>query len=127
MVIWQAAAGSLKQLGMNAADIGVAPVPLPSRCRPAARTITSMVAGINMAIFKNTKNMYAALQFVKFMTSTPEQESLNSTYGSLPTVSAAYSRPGVPHPGCDHVPEHPQLERRADAAGDRRKARLRPP
>jgi multiple sugar transport system substrate-binding protein len=52
-----------------------------------------MVAGINMAVFKNTKNMSAALKFVKFMTSTPEQESLNGTYGSLPTVSAAYSDP----------------------------------
>jgi multiple sugar transport system substrate-binding protein len=93
MVIWQAASGSLKQLGMNAADIGVAPVPLPSPMPSGGKTVTSMVAGINMAVFKNTKNMSAALQFVKFMTSTPEQESLNGTYGSLPTVSAAYSDP----------------------------------
>ena len=93
MVIWQAASGSLKQLGMNAADIGVAPVPLPSPAPPGGKAVTSMVAGINMAVFKDTKNMSAALQFVKFMTSTPEQESLNGTYGSLPTVSAAYSDP----------------------------------
>src|ERR1019366_6715171 len=73
MVIWQAASGSLKQLGMNAADIGVAPVPLPSPMPSGGKTVTSMVAGINMAVFKNTKNMSAALQFVKFMTSTPEQ------------------------------------------------------
>jgi multiple sugar transport system substrate-binding protein len=93
MVIWQAASGSLKQLGMNAADIGVAPVPLPSPVPPGGKKVTSMVAGINMAIFKDTKNLSAALKFVKFMTSTPEQESLNGTYGSLPTVSAAYSDP----------------------------------
>jgi multiple sugar transport system substrate-binding protein len=93
MVIWQAASGSLKQLGMNAANIGVAPVPLPSPMPSGGKTVTSMVAGINMAVFKNTKNMSAALKFVKFMTSTPEQESLNGTYGSLPTVSAAYSDP----------------------------------
>jgi multiple sugar transport system substrate-binding protein len=93
MVIWQAASGSLKQLGMNAADIGVAPVPLPSPLPPGGKTVTSMVAGINMAVFKDTKNLSAALKFVKFMTSTPEQESLNGTYGSLPTVSAAYSDP----------------------------------
>ena len=73
MVIWQAASGSLKQLGMNAADIGVAPVPLPSPMPSGGKSVTSMVAGINMAVFKNTKNMSAALQFVKFMTSTPSR------------------------------------------------------
>jgi multiple sugar transport system substrate-binding protein len=93
MVIWQAASGSLASLGMNAADIGVAPVPLPSPMPAGGRNVTSMVAGINLAVFKDTKNMSAALKFVKFMTSTPEQESLNQTYGSLPTVSAAYSDP----------------------------------
>jgi multiple sugar transport system substrate-binding protein len=101
MVIWQAASGSLKQLGMNAADIGVAPVPLPSPAPPGGKAVTSMVAGINMAIFKDTKNMSAALKFVKFMTSTPEQESLNGTYGSLPTVSAAYSDPVFHTPAVD--------------------------
>lgn len=98
MVIWQAAAGSLKLDGMNSADIGVAPVPLPSPLPPGGRSITSMVAGINLAIFKDTPNMSAALKFVKFMTSTPEQEALNSTYGSLPTVSAAYSDPAFHTP-----------------------------
>jgi multiple sugar transport system substrate-binding protein len=98
MVIWQAASGSLAKLGMNAADIGVAPLPLPSPVPPGGKNITSMVAGINMAIFKNTKNMSAALKFVKFMTSTPVQESLNKTYGSLPTVSAAYTDPAFHTP-----------------------------
>ena len=98
MVIWQAASGSLAKLGMNAADIGVAPLPLPSPVPPGGKNITSMVAGINMAIFKNTKNMAAALKFVKFMTSTPVQESLNKTYGSLPTVSAAYVDPAFHTP-----------------------------
>jgi multiple sugar transport system substrate-binding protein len=98
MVIWQAAAGSLAQLGMKSADIGVAPVPLPSPMPAGGKTVTSMVAGINMAIFKDTKNMSAALKFVKFMTSTPEQETLNHTYGSLPTVTAAYSDPAFHSP-----------------------------
>lgn len=98
MVIWQASAGSLAKDGMNSADIGVAPVPLPSPLPPGGKPITSMVAGINMAIFKDTPNMSAALKFVKFMTSTPEQEALNSTYGSLPTVSAAYSDPAFKTP-----------------------------
>jgi multiple sugar transport system substrate-binding protein len=98
MVIWQAASGSLAKLGMNAADIGVAAVPLPSPMPAGGRNITSMVAGINLAVFKDTKNLSAALKFVKFMTSTPEQESLNATYGSLPTVSAAYSDPAFNTP-----------------------------
>jgi multiple sugar transport system substrate-binding protein len=98
MVMWQAASGSLAKLGMKAADIGVAPLPLPSPVPPGGRNITSMVAGINMAIFKDTKNMSAALKFVKFMTSTPVQESLNQTYGSLPTVSAAYTDPAFHTP-----------------------------
>jgi multiple sugar transport system substrate-binding protein len=98
MVIWQASAGSLAKDGMKSADIGVAPVPLPSPLPPGGKPITSMVAGINMAIFKDTPNMPAALKFVKFMTSTPEQEALNSTYGSLPTVSAAYSDPAFQTP-----------------------------
>jgi multiple sugar transport system substrate-binding protein len=93
MVLWQAAAGSLKQLGMDAADIGVAPVPLPSPTPPGGKKVTSMVAGINLAVFNNSKHKDAALQFVKFMTSTPEQQSLNKTYGSLPSVSDAYSDP----------------------------------
>jgi multiple sugar transport system substrate-binding protein len=98
MVFWQAASGSLAKLGMKASDIGVAPLPLPSPMPAGGKHITSMVAGINMAIFKDSKNLSAAEKFVKFMTSTPEQESLNSTYGSLPTVQAAYSDPAFHTP-----------------------------
>ena len=98
MVFWQAASGSLAKLGIPASDIGVAPLPLPSPMPPGGKKVTSMVAGINIAIFKDTKNLTAAKEFVKFMTSTPEQESLNATYGSLPTVSPAYSDPAFNTP-----------------------------
>ncbi len=98
MVFWQAASGSLAKLGMNASDIGVAPLPLPSPAPPGGKKITSMVAGINIAIMKNSPNLTAAEKFVKFMTSTPEQETLNKTYGSLPTVQAAYSDPAFSTP-----------------------------
>jgi multiple sugar transport system substrate-binding protein len=98
MVFWQSASGSLAKLDMPASEIGVAPLPLPSPLPPGGKKITSMVAGINIAIFKDTKNLAAAEKFVKFMTSTPEQESLNSTYGSLPTVAAAYSDPAFNTP-----------------------------
>ena len=98
MVIWQAASGSLAQLGMNPDDIGVAAVPLPSPVPAGGQKVTSMVAGINLAVFNFSKNQDAALQFVKFMTSTPEQQALNKTYGSLPSVSEAYSDPAFQTP-----------------------------
>src|SRR6202020_2702071 len=98
MVFWQTASGSLAKLGMKASDIGVAPLPLPSPMPAGGKKVTSMVAGINLAIFKDSKNVAAATKFVKFMTSTPTQESLNATYGSLPTVPAAYSDPAFNTP-----------------------------
>ena len=93
MVFWQAAAGSLKQFGMDPSAIGVAPVPLPATPPAGGKKVTSMVAGINMGIFKYTSHLNAAMKFVNFMTSTPEQEILNKTYGSLPSVSDAYADP----------------------------------
>jgi multiple sugar transport system substrate-binding protein len=93
MVIWQAAAGSLQQLGMNADDIGVAPVPVVDPLPSGGKPVTSIVAGINLAVMDNTKHKDDALQFVKFMTSTKTQTELNKTYGSLPTVTDAYTDP----------------------------------
>ncbi|GAA3206614.1 sugar ABC transporter substrate-binding protein [Actinocorallia longicatena] len=93
MFMNQASAGSFKNIGMNMDDLGVAPIPLPGTPPANSRKVTSFVAGINMSVFKNTKNKDAALEFVKFMTSAPEQALLNKTYGSLPTVQDAYSDP----------------------------------
>jgi multiple sugar transport system substrate-binding protein len=98
MVMWQAAAGSLKQFGMNAADIGVVPVPLPATPPSGGKKITSMVAGINLAVFKASSHQKEDLEFAKFMTSTPTQEALNATYGSLPSVSDAYANPAFQTP-----------------------------
>ena len=89
MVMWQAAAGSLDELGMDAADIGVAPIPAPA----GGEDVASIVAGINLAVFDNTEHKPQALDFVEFMTSTPNQIALNKTYGSLPAVQEAYSDP----------------------------------
>lgn len=91
MFMNQASAGSFKNIGMDMANLGVAPIPLPASAPPNGRKVTSFVAGINMSVFKNTKNPDAALDFVKFMVSAPEQALLNKTYGSLPTVQDAYS------------------------------------
>jgi len=90
MLMWQAAGTSLKAHGMNPEDYGVAPVPLPAGAT-GAKAVTSMVAGINLSVFRNTKNLDGSLQFVKFMTSTEEQKILNGTYGSLPPVKDAQS------------------------------------
>ncbi|MDQ1724511.1 MAG: multiple sugar transport system substrate-binding protein [Frankiaceae bacterium] len=98
MVFWQAASGSLKNFGMNDADIGVAPIPLPATMPAGGKKITSMVAGINLGVFKNTKYQDAALKFVNFMTSTDEQMILNKTYGSLPSIQSAYTDPAFQTP-----------------------------
>ena len=91
MLLWQAAASSLKAHGMTPDQYGVAPVPFPSPTPPGGKKVNSMVAGINLAVFANTKHKDAALKFVKFMTSDAEQVTLNKTYGSLPSVQGAYT------------------------------------
>lgn len=93
MLMWQAAASSLKSNGMSEADYGIAPIPFVTPTPSGGKKVNSMVAGINLSVFKNTKNRDAALKFVKFMTSDAEQQLLNKTYSSLPTVSSAYADP----------------------------------
>lgn len=93
MVLWQAAASTFEAHGMKPEDYGVAPVPVPSGTPGADKQTNSMVAGINMAVFKNTKNLDASQKFVKFMTSDAEQKVLNKTYGSIPPVKSAQEDP----------------------------------
>jgi multiple sugar transport system substrate-binding protein len=93
MLLWQAADTALKSHGMSPDDYGVAPVPFEDSAPSGGKHVNSMVAGINLAVFANTKHKDAALKFVKFMTSDAEQIALNKTYGSLPTVQGAYSDP----------------------------------
>jgi len=98
MLLWQAAGSALKAQNMSPDAYGVAPVPFLASPPSGGKRVNSMVAGINMAVFKHTKNRDAALQFVKFMTSDEEQVILNRTYGSLPSVKtvagdAAFAAP----------------------------------
>jgi multiple sugar transport system substrate-binding protein len=86
MLLWQAAGSGLKAQNMSPDAYGVAPVPFLASPPSGGKRVNSMVAGINMAIFKHTKNRDAALSFVKFITSDEEQVILNRTYGSLPSV-----------------------------------------
>ncbi|MEV6653775.1 sugar ABC transporter substrate-binding protein [Streptomyces sp. NPDC051219] len=98
MVLWQSAATTFKAHGMSDDDWGVAPVPVPSGTPGTGRNVNSMVAGINMAVFKNTKNIDGALKFVEFMTSDEENKLLNKTYGSIPPVKAAQQDPAFATP-----------------------------
>jgi multiple sugar transport system substrate-binding protein len=98
MLLWQAAGVQLKERGMNPDDWGVAPVPVQSGTPGQGTSVNTMVAGINIAVFKNSQNRDGALKFVKFMTSDDEQKILNGKYGSIPPVSAAQSDPAFSAP-----------------------------
>ncbi|MFJ3383926.1 MULTISPECIES: ABC transporter substrate-binding protein [unclassified Curtobacterium] len=71
--------------GMSADDFGVVPFPAPT----GAKDIASFPAGINLSIFKNTKNKDGALKFVKYMTSADTQATLDKPYSALPVLASA--------------------------------------
>lgn len=98
MVLWQAAASTFAAQGMKPEDWGVAPVPVQAGTPGTGKNTNSMVAGINMAVFKNTKNIDGAKKFVKFMTSDEEQKLLNKTYGSIPRSGPPRRTPRSPPP-----------------------------
>ncbi|GAA5040890.1 multiple sugar transport system substrate-binding protein [Thermocatellispora tengchongensis] len=98
MILWQTAATTLASHGMKPDEWGIAPVPVPSGTPGTGQNVNSMVAGINMAVFKNTDNLDGALRFVKFMTSDEEQKILNKTYGSIPPVKSAQQDPAFDSP-----------------------------
>ncbi|MFF4272118.1 ABC transporter substrate-binding protein [Streptomyces sp. NPDC001536] len=89
MLLWQSASANLKSQGMSEDDYGIAPVPVQSGTPGTGAQVNSMVAGINLAVFKNTDNLDGATKFVKFMTSDAEQKILNTAYSSIPPVKAA--------------------------------------
>jgi len=105
MVMWQTASATLKAHGMSDDEWGVAPVPVQSGTPGADTAVNSMVAGINMAVFKNTDNVDGALKFVKFMTSDAEQQTLNKAYGSIPPVKAAQEDPAFNSPALKVIRE----------------------
>ncbi|ROS47540.1 ABC transporter substrate-binding protein [Curtobacterium sp. PhB78] len=71
--------------GMKTDEFGV--VPFPTTADGA--DIASFPAGINLSIFKNTKNKDGALKFVKYMTSADTQTTLDKPYSALPVLAAA--------------------------------------
>jgi multiple sugar transport system substrate-binding protein len=76
---------SIQSNGMKSDEYGVVPFPSPT----GGQKIATFIAGINMSIFKNTKNKDAALQFVKFMTSPETQKTLGKPFSSLPVLKGA--------------------------------------
>jgi multiple sugar transport system substrate-binding protein len=72
--------------GMKSDQYGVVPFPAP---KDSKTDVASHVAGINLSIFKNTKNKDAALKFVKFMTSPETQTALDKPFAALPVLNGA--------------------------------------
>ncbi|MFI8307195.1 ABC transporter substrate-binding protein [Streptomyces sp. NPDC085927] len=98
MLLWQSASANLKSQGMADDAYGIAPVPVQSGTPGAGKQVNSMVAGINLAVFKNSDNIDGATDFVKFMTSDAEQKLLNTAYSSIPPVKAAQEDPAFNSP-----------------------------
>ncbi|MFD3874478.1 ABC transporter substrate-binding protein [Streptomyces sp. NPDC058623] len=99
MVLWQTASATFAAQGMKEDEWGVVPAPVQSGTPGQGTSTNSMVAGINMAVFKNTKNIDGATRFVNFMTGDEEQKILNKAYGSIPPVKSAQSDPAFNTPG----------------------------
>jgi multiple sugar transport system substrate-binding protein/raffinose/stachyose/melibiose transport system substrate-binding protein len=89
MLLWQSASSNLKSQGMSDDAYGIAPVPVQSGTPGTGTNVNSMVAGINLAVFKNTHNLDGATKFVKFMTSDAEQKILNTAYSTIPPVKTS--------------------------------------
>ncbi|HEY3869519.1 MAG TPA: sugar ABC transporter substrate-binding protein [Actinocrinis sp.] len=98
MLLWQDAGSSLSNYGMSPSQYGVVPVPFPATAPPGGKHVDSIVAGINMCIFGDTKNLTGAEEFVKFMTGKSVQIELNKAYGSMPSVKDAYTDPAFTTP-----------------------------
>ncbi|MFF9012826.1 extracellular solute-binding protein [Streptomyces sp. NPDC014870] len=98
MVLWQTPSQTFASQGMTEDEWGVAPAPVPSGTPGQGTSVNSMVAGINLAVFKNTKNLDGATKFVKFLTSDAEQKTLNQAYGSVPPVKGAQADPAFDTP-----------------------------
>ena len=77
---------ALQQQGMDPSQYGVVPIPAPAAAPSSGKSVGSFIAGTNISVFNYTKNKGAALEFVKFMTSTDEQEILNKAYRMISPV-----------------------------------------
>jgi multiple sugar transport system substrate-binding protein len=74
---------SIEANGMKPTEYGVTAFPAPS----GGQDVASHVAGINLSIFKTTKNQDAALKFVKYMTDAATQTTLGKPFSALPVLN----------------------------------------
>jgi multiple sugar transport system substrate-binding protein len=74
-------------------DWGVASIPMMKAGATGEVSTQSHVAGINLSVFKNSKNKENAIKLAAFLTSDEEQVALNKAYRSLPVVNGASSDP----------------------------------
>jgi multiple sugar transport system substrate-binding protein len=72
-------------------DWGVAPVPMMQAGATGDAGTQSHVAGINLSVFKNSKNKDNAIKLAGWLTSDAEQVALNKAFRSLPVVTGASS------------------------------------
>jgi multiple sugar transport system substrate-binding protein len=93
MMIQSYAPKGLQENGMKEGEFGVVPIPVLSPLPPGGRKVSSHVAGINIGMFKNTKNKDGALKLIDFLTSPDEQKILDLQLGPLPVVPEAYNDP----------------------------------
>lgn len=90
MMLWQGnAQANLKADGMKESEYGLAPYPQTA----GGANVGTFVAGINISVFKNSKNMDASLKLVKFLTDPKQQATLNPQFGTLPVTTAAAKDP----------------------------------
>lgn len=73
-------------------DWGVAPVPMMTPDATGDLGTQSHVAGINLSVFKNSKNKDNAIKFVGWLTSDDEQVALNKAFSSLPVVTGVAAK-----------------------------------
>jgi multiple sugar transport system substrate-binding protein len=98
MLMWQAAGKNLQSHGMSPSQYAVAPIPVQSGTPGQGANVDSMVAGIDMAIYKNTHNLAATEKFVKFMTSQSTETTLCKEYGAIPPIGSALQNPAFATP-----------------------------
>jgi multiple sugar transport system substrate-binding protein len=121
MMLVQTLGKTLADYKLTADDYGVAP--MPSSTVAGSRDVGSFVGGTNVSILKSTDNLPGAIDLIRFLTSAPEQVTLNTAYGTVPPVKdatdAAFEQPemaiardtiarrAIPMP---RVPEETQFE-----------------
>lgn len=98
MLMWQAAGANLQAHGMKVGQYGIAPIPVQSGTPGQGTNVDSMVAGINMAIYKNSKHLADAEKFVNYMTSQSTQLILDKKYGAIPPITSALQNPAFSTP-----------------------------